>query len=115
MKELYSEGLELQSYTQTSDGLGGYTQEWATVLKFDAVLDLLSQQRQTVANKAIEASTHIIMRADDYDEIIAALDNKPLSRRIKFEGKYYKVKFYDTPFDDHLEIFIQFDGDTYEV
>lgn len=115
MKEFYKQGLQLESKTVTSDGLGGRTEEWSLELEFEAVLDLLGASAPVEANKIIQNSTHILMIADNYDDIVAVLGNNPTTKRVKYDGKIYNITTYDAPFDEYLEIFLEYSGDTYEV
>ena len=108
MQELYKDGFEVQSYTETEDGLGGWTETWTTDTTISGVLDLRRGDTTEVANKQTVNSTHILLTD------IHAINEK---QRIVYDGKAYYVDYVDNPvnIDSHLEIYLRYEGDIVEV
>lgn len=113
MKELYQSGFMIQNKTKTDDGLGGYVETWADVTEMEGVLDMLSGQTSDKAGRPTETSTHIFMQ--EGIDIASTLAVLSLNSRMIYSGKVYYVEYIDTPFNQHLEVYLRFDGDLHEV
>ena len=105
MQELYKDGFEVQSYTKTDDGLGGWEETWTPALTISGVLDLRKGDTTEVANKQTVNSTHILL-TDTH-----AINEK---QRILYDSKVYYVDYVDNPvnIDSHLEIYLRYEGDS---
>jgi SPP1 family predicted phage head-tail adaptor len=94
----------IQRYSKTSNGMGGYIEEWTDYLPYEGVIDQLSGNEVISANQLAPSSTHILIGA--YVEGIKESD------RVSFDGKVYDIKNIDNPMNlnRHLEILLEFKG-----
>lgn len=95
---MFREPITFQRATKTSDGAGGYTESWATLLSTFAVIEKFSGS-ETFASERIEARTkyrivchyfsglrptdRVVMRSTNYD--ITATEN------IEFKDQYLAI------------------------
>jgi SPP1 family predicted phage head-tail adaptor len=96
--------LKTKRYTETSNGMGGISQEWNDYLEFDGVIDFMSGNEQKQAEQINVVANHILLVFDIID--IQTID------RVYDGDKRYDVKFVDNPMnmDRHLEVLLEYKG-----
>lgn len=93
---------------QVEDGIGGYEEDYQTVLISSGFLDLMvGTNENSLQNASVEQSTHILITEwfADYKDVIRE------QMVVDFDDMRYRITFVDNPtgYDDHLEIYLKFE------
>lgn len=78
--------IDVQKLTKVSDGMGGYTEAWATISTFDAVITPLGDEMQLklqgfITKKAIKAISRDVIPNEDGIRFVNDSENYKLINR----------------------------------
>lgn len=98
-----------QRYTEVDDGIGGKKYKWVDHITRDGTLDQLSADEVLASEKLGVVSSHVFI-------VFEIIDVTEKDRAI-IDNKIYQVTNVDNPnsLDRHLEIMLEYTGDTYEI
>lgn len=88
--------------TVMANDFGGQGETWATSSTGSGLIDYLSGQKIPVAEQYADKATHILMCPIGVDVTI--------HDRILQGGEYYRVLHVDSPFQNHMEILLEYVG-----
>lgn len=99
--------FEIQVMTQVDDGIGGYSEGWATFKAVQGYIDLLTGTDQnTLQNAFTEQSTHVLIIPQFTTGITDTM------RVVDSQNRYYSITYADDPVGvgHHNELYLTFGG-----
>lgn len=99
--------LNIQEFTEVSDGIGGYHRTWTTALTVNGYLDLIcGTDLNNAQNAFVEESTHLLI-IPEYTSGI-----KKEMRVVDSEARFYEITYSDDPLGvhHHNEIYLTYGG-----
>lgn len=97
----------IEEFEQVDDGIGGYSEDWATFTTVKGYLDLvMGTDLNNVQNAIVEQSTHIVIIPNFTNGITDKM------RVVDAGGRWYTITYADDPVGQqhHNELYVKFGG-----
>jgi len=99
--------FEIEVMAQVDDGIGGFTENWASFKTVQGYLDLITgTDLNTLQNAFTEQSTHVLIIPTYTDGITDKM------RVVDADNRWYSITYADDPVGvgHHNELYIKFGG-----